>query len=309
MQNQKIIVHYPYKCFSSTSSHLFKDLLCFYDNLRNIFSENSIESNWIESSQINYKIDPPENGTIYIGYQNYNNVYDNVWCVKTAYLPNYVYVDPSGYAKWAYITTNTDLFEKSQTMDFQQSKHKVLTYADKYKKENKSRLPQPTISDEEIPYPYFFYTYQNWYDDPQVYAIADYLKNHGYKLIVKYHPQLREASRTLLPHDNIIIKMDSIHKLIPSSAGVISTNSGVGFESLLYDKHVFTFGISDYIHVAHTLTMDTINTIIPTINTPFDIEKVYKYIYYLMEHYWVDVTDVEKIKKRVNLILENSKDF
>lgn len=309
MSNKKFVVHYPYKCFSSTSTTLFKDLMYFYNNLRIIFCDLNIYSEWIDSMQINYTIDNPEENTIYLGHQNYKNTHDNVWCVKTAYLPGYVYVDPAGYARWAYITTHKELFHKSQTMDFETSKKKVLEYAETYKSGNNSRLPQPDVIGPEPSYPYFFYTYQNWYDDPQVYAIADYLQQHGYKLIVKYHPQLREASKTLLPHENIIIKNDSIHKLIPASSGVISTNSGVGFEALLYDKHVFTFGNSDYIHVAHQLTMDTIDTILPIANTPFEIEKVYKYIYYLMEHYWVEAANMEKIKTRIKMILTDSKDF
>ena len=305
----KVIIHYPYKCFSSTSGDVFKDLDIFYTNLQKVLINLNITYTMIDTMAVNYNIANPDPNKIYLGYQIYDIINKNIWCIKTSYLPGYVYMDPTGYSKWAYITSHKELFDKSQTMDFKQSQKTIHEYAAFYKNNNLSRLPQPKKELVHLSMPYFLYTYQNWYDDNNVYAIANYLHINGYKLVVKYHPKLRQNSRTLLPHDNIIIKNDSIHALIPNASGIISTNSGVCFEALLYDKHIFTFGESDYEYVTHKLTIDTINTIIPLSMLPFNYELIYKYIYYLMEHYWVNVTDVNKIQNRMQKILENSTIF
>ena len=77
------------------------------------------------------------------------------------------------------------------------------------------------------------------------------IKRIKYKIVIKRHPNCKSSKISslldcLVDNKKIFISNASIHKLIPASRGVVTGNSGVGFESLLYLKPVFVYGHSDY---------------------------------------------------------------
>ncbi len=298
--NKEFIIYYPYKCFPAYIHihHTFKDLYTFYENLKQCLTELYINYTIITSpEEFMSMIEVPDKSKIYLGYDIVYKFNDNVWCVKTSYLHGYVYVDPYGVGKNSYLAKHKSVFDKSQTLDFEESKNCVLEYIDRYKKTNLSRFPQPTIL-EKLDFKYFFFPYQNWRNDQLILKLADYLYVHDYKLVVKYHPKTRQRDYTLPDHKNIIIKNNSIHDLLPNTQGVLTIDSAVGFEALLYNKHVFTFGNIDYNYVAHQIT-NNLQNIIPLSKLLINEEMNYKFIYYMMNSYWVDVMNKEKIKERI----------
>ncbi len=75
-----------------------------------------------------------------------------------------------------------------------------------------------------------------------------------FKLIIKRHPFCRspEVSEILsnIDNENIFIFDGNIHDVIPYAKKILTVNSGVGFEALLYKKEIIVTGKCSYQQVA-----------------------------------------------------------
>jgi hypothetical protein len=302
-------IHYPHKCFTDKITQTtnvyteseYADLSLFYDNLMDVMGKLHIPYEMVNTMLTDYDIpnvDPKKN---YLGYQIHDNMNPNVWCIKTSYLTGYIYFDPTGYTHWSHITNDKILFDKSQSINFNIAERFLMEYARDWKSGNISRISQPKLEKPKFDFPYFLYAYQNWYDNDIALKFADHLKMVApdHKLVLKYHPKLKNENYLIPPHDNIVIVKNSIHDLLPDCMGVLSTSSGVGIEAMFYDKHVFTFGPHDYHWVVNNMKLETIPDILTIANMPFPKESTYKFLYYLMNNYWIDVNDVFRIQNRL----------
>lgn len=305
------VIHYPYKCFRSVN-HIHPsvtDLFTFYNNLFSILTKLNISYDIENTMAMDYAVQNVDPTKIYLAHQTKDTVNDNVWCVKTAYLKNYVYCDPTGYNKHSYVTKSQMLFDYSQQLDIIIATDYVLQYFNHAQQTNMSRYNQPEHTNFELDKPYFLYAYQNWYDDIRIKTIVEYMDIHypDYRLVLKYHPVLRENGRTAPKHDKVIVVNNSIHDLIPNCEGIISTNSAVGFEALPYGKQTFIFEDSDYHWVSNKISLDTIDKLFELSKIPVDMNKIYKFMYFMMDYCWLDVNNVDKIEARIINIISNNK--
>ena len=76
-------------------------------------------------------------------------------------------------------------------------------------------------------------------------------QKHEINFVIKRHPlcensDLEAKLAEISQYPEISVVNDHIHDIISNSIGVLTVNSGVGFEALTLGKSVITTGISDY---------------------------------------------------------------
>jgi len=128
-------------------------------------------------------------------------------------------------------------------------------------------------------------------------AVADATRGTSYEVVVKRHPrckseafheQLRETVDAY-PHAHLLD--GPIHQLIANAAGVAVINSGSGFEALIHQKPVFTFGRADYEHATYPIRSHAEARAIPELLVrPLDLMRIKRFVWYYLTHYTVDVT-------------------
>lgn len=93
-------------------------------------------------------------------------------------------------------------------------------------------------------------------------VVADWARRRGIPLVLKPHPTNPASARPFrraAQGPGIHWSTASVHDLIAHSAGVYVINSGVGFEALLHDKPVVTFGRAEYDAVTIHGELDTLD--------------------------------------------------
>jgi capsule polysaccharide export protein KpsC/LpsZ len=196
----------------------------------------------------------------------------NVVRLKESYLPGYYYFDRTGYSGWAELAFNEKLQCESvqgQVNDCQRLLEGLR--AEKLEK-NFSKYRQPDAGSKRVQYieePYFFFALQTTDDFVArlaninqmdlLFMVAKKARVLGVPLVVKRHPlcedkfveySLAELERE---DDNVFITNESVNLLITSARAIITVNSGVGFEALLFNKPVFCAGKSDYSFMAEEI--------------------------------------------------------
>ena len=145
---------------------------------------------------------------------------------------------------------------------------------------NETKFAQPS-AESRLPYSddYLFFPCQIPHDETIKYhspvtveqalsTVIKFAQMSGQKLIIKGHPANHEAMRSLkLVYVNEMfesmnkgeppvcawIDRANIHTLLSHSKAVFTVNSGVGFEAILHQKPVFTFGRADYDYISTSL--------------------------------------------------------
>jgi Capsule polysaccharide biosynthesis protein len=88
--------------------------------------------------------------------------------------------------------------------------------------------------------------------------VSEWANNSGKAIVIKPHPGNSRNPEVLECVDecsksfrNVFVSSGNVHELIAASHGVVTINSGVGFESLVHGKPVAVMGNCDYKWVAH----------------------------------------------------------
>ena len=240
----------------------------------------------------------------------------NIWNIKKGYLQGYLYFDRTGFSGWAEIANSEQLFNESQNLDLEKATEFFTNFSNDYKQQRSSKMPQTgTFSTKE---PYIFVAGQNPADTVSELAriptrdlmkhVAEAFKNTKYKVVIKIHPLeqgkgqewVDKEYKFLKHYPNVIITSASIHDIIPNAAGVYTVNSGVGFESLLYLKHVFVSGHCDYHWVATNLhEVSDIQNTAHVLEKQVDKEMIIKFIYYMLTEYFVNSGDMASIRQKI----------
>lgn len=80
-------------------------------------------------------------------------------------------------------------------------------------------------------------------------AVCDFARVENVKVVLKPHPANRKATmpfKQLADNVNIFWSEDNLHDLISRSRSVFTINSSVGFEAMLHEKPIATFGRTLY---------------------------------------------------------------
>lgn len=99
-------------------------------------------------------------------------------------------------------------------------------------------------------------------------AVCDYATAKKLKLLVKGHPinpgSMAPLRGLVETYDRNYVEWSdeySIHDYLANARTVFTVNSGVGFEALLHNKPVVTFGRCEYDEVTQRLTPDTVDQV------------------------------------------------
>lgn len=234
---------------------------------------------------------------------------DKVIDFKTAYYPNLWYFDNNGYSGFS------DLHKmKIVDHDINVCKNHFKNYVEplmnttKYENKNKGTI------EKHIPKNFILVACQVERDTVMKFkkiSTVDMIKRAsevgeqmGLPVVVKRHPYgKRDAKMETIvrKNKNIFFTESNIRDLIERSSAVFVINSGVGFESLIRMKPVFTFGKSDY----NQVTFDDYSTdqIVEQMSKPIDEDMIYRYFY----QWWSNIIDINQpsFEKDINNKIKN----
>lgn len=180
---------------------------------------------------------------------------DNWIHIKQAPLSGYVFLDKSGYSGWSSLW----LLSESEVLLVDVAIESVKRLKDKYIKSGESKYLQE--EEEFFIKNYVFCPLQIPTDNVAnlssyeginiVRRVIDIYRDTDVKVVVKRHPLCIHNSVTEFISeieflDNVYVSSANIHDLIKNAQAIYTVNSGVGLESLLHNKPVFTFGKSEY---------------------------------------------------------------
>jgi hypothetical protein len=236
----------------------------------------------------------------------------NRWNYKEAALPHLVSCDKLGYSGWSELANIQErelasIPDEVATNHFDADVQKFLkSRLSKYKQDNDATfterdfifLPLQLDNDTVVKLLYF----GNYVE--AVSAIVLRLIEAGFKVVLKRHPLCKsEAVAKMigrLTEAGAILASASIHDIIPYAKAVVTMNSGVGFEALLYLKNVICFGKSEYSIVAHNLRkQEQLEKLPEMINTPPSEIVIKKYLFLAMMKYQVNINEPRAYDRQV----------
>ncbi len=318
MKKPKFSIAYPKYKADDYSFIENEQIRTFYGNLKLVLKDMGYENEFINRA---YKI-PPHNGDICLGYHSKGAYEKNIWHVKDACFRDHWSVDRLGFAGWSEMSSSKKMYEDSQKVDLDKATEFFDNFREKYIQTNTSKVTQPVVLNNiKIKEPYIFFAGQIRQDavikfhakiDPIVHSnsIPKYFNSIGYNTLFKKHPGLKgifDDRFEIEPKEQyyIINTNNSIHDSIPNASAVVCINSGVGFEALLYKKHVFISGHCEYHWVAHKLySLEDFKKIPNIMNTKINEEKLIKFMYYILYAYYVNSTNLDSIERKLSYIVK-----
>ena len=204
-------------------------------------------------------------------------------------------------------------------------------YVDRVLERNSSKYEQPTrttrgelVAQGEIPDgPYIFFPCQRPNDQAVqlfspyelvdvVAGVARWAKRRGLQVVFKAHPTnvanarpLRQATREL----DVCWSTASVHDLIAYSDAVYVINSGVGFEAILHNKPVVTFGQVEYDAVTIHGNLDALDRAWEDVQASASDQRlaVYKqFVDWYCRLYCVDLSDPQAVEARLKALVEDA---
>lgn len=142
-------------------------------------------------------------------------------------------------------------------------------------------------------------------------GIAKWAKQNNVKVIVKRHPLDQStdvgASVNACKHAGFVETKANLHSLIKSARAVYVINSGTGFESLIHNKPVITFGKCDYKNATFAGNLTNLKEAWDWVNS-FDNTRskfLKKFIYWFYHNNIYDINDPNcqaKIKAKLESV-------
>ena len=222
------------------------DVRAFYRLLRRVLLTRGHE---VVASDVIHGV-PDGMGTwdVCLTHHGHGHGEQGVWHVKKGYLPGHLYVDRCGYGPLA----EASYFEPPwHASGFMLARAQAFIGA--LDLSNVSKWPQPPRRESPTGR-YVFVPLQVRTDTTQEFAhmsqidmlrtVAEALRGSGVRVLAKRHPFDQEFPDL----GSAVEWVDdwSIHDLLKNAEAVVTVNSGVGFEALLWRRPVITCGVSDY---------------------------------------------------------------
>ncbi len=233
---------------------------------------------------------------------------------KPADLPDYIWIDTHGYAGWASLAqkeiASLELPPLPAADEFF-ARHRQEVLAG-----NVSKYAQPDANAAaDLPEQYVFVAMQIATDRTQRLARIPMLtmldiaiarfRDTPIKVVVKQHPlckskQVAQKLAYLAGRGDILLRNDSIHRLIDGSLAVVTINSGVGSEAILHLKPIYLFGGADYACVTHQIrSAEHFNEATSPIQLPVPAETMKRFLCYYRQSYLVDITDKDRLQAEI----------
>ncbi len=193
-----------------------------------------------------------------LSYHTISNPDQNYLNYKESALPGYFQFDRTGYSGWASGTGATPPAEADQPA----ADAFFDTLREKYVDGRVTKYAQ-AMPETDLPGGQFILVALQVPDDTvsalahmsvedMVAATADQAAQTGARVVIKRHPLDRSGAMgtrleaLIAAHGNVTLSEAPIFDLVRQAECVVTVNSGVGLEALLYLKPVITTGASDY---------------------------------------------------------------
>lgn len=187
-----------------------------------------------------------------------------------------------------------------------------------YLASGESKHPQPPIERRgDLPERFIFVPTQQPQDYVNIHhspisvpefirATAAWARERGIATVFKIHPGSVDDPAVTVPAEAcrgafVHFSDANVHTLIDRSIGVITVNSGVGFESLIHGKPVATLGAADYTAVTHAATAHTLDAAHAFIRDYTDAQRLrawkfvhhycFRHAYSIAAEHWWDSQD------------------
>jgi hypothetical protein len=308
--NKSFVVEYPVRLdnMNSVFKRNFHYQRIFYQNLFEIMKEENIPYRKIILKAHTNLLKEYNTATeIYLAYHKNNIKRNNVYSIKESYTLEEMYFDKNGYSGWAEMANNKDLFDETQNVNLDNAKKFINEFFEIYKKNGLTKYEQSN-SKTKLPSKFVLVALQVDNDTVnelayiQTYDLAKFVlnayRNSEYLVLIKPHPRDSKFNISKVGCNNNNVIRDSLDYLLPKASAVYTVNSGVGFESLLYWKKVFTAGHNDYHWVTTKVkTFDDIKSNIGAFDV--DNDKILKFLYYYLNEYVVKYNNKDKIRNKI----------
>lgn len=277
----------------------------FYANMLKVLDEHGIPHETIKAIPKEYD----KRDCKIIAYHTKNREYYNV---KIGHIPDWMYFDRYGYNGWSeYGVTRPEGFKKLSQAYVD---HRFWAIKRYITTNQITKLPQNKY--RQVPHacePFLFVALQMLQDSTNQLmsftweGVLRELKKTPYKIIIKRHPNCKSPEIAKMLGDFVdgkkfVLSSASIHKLIPASVGVVTGNSGVGFESLIYQKPVFLYGHSDYKWVCYNnLYGDRIKKVMNSFG-PEQEQLIRKFVVDFLDNFLVDSRDSWAIRRKLEML-------
>jgi len=316
--DKSFVVEYPVRLdnMNSVFKRNFYYQRIFYQNLFEIMKEENIPYRKVILKAHTNLLKEYDTATeIYLAYHKNSIKRNNAYSIKEAYTLEEMYFDKHGYSGWSEMANNKNLFDETQNVNLDNAKKFVNEFFEIYKKNKLTKYEQSNLK-TKLPSKFVLVALQvdndtvNQLAYIQTYDLARFVlnayKNSEYSVLIKPHPRDSKFNISKVGCNNNNVVRDSLDCLLPKASAVYTVNSGVGFESLLYGKKVFTAGHNDYHWV--TTKVKTFNDIKSNIDA-FDVDndKILKFLYYYLNEYVVKYNDKDKIRNKIIKALKEFK--
>lgn len=242
------------------------------------------------------------------------------YCIKGGALPDLWYLDPRGYSGWCALAHDPALQAESAQYDLAAADAAIARYQHRFRTENLSRYAQPNRSTATSGEGFaVFYPLQVNNDEvlklsrfaqfEVLEALVQTAERLRRPVVVKRHPlcgsdHIVQALEAAARSEFVTVSDASIHDLIASSAAVLAANSGVGVQTLVHGKPVFTLAASEYAHMTTPLTtLDALEAAFDAPDSP-QPERIRRQLGFLLNEYWVNTRDEEAMFQRVRSQVE-----
>ena len=320
LQPQKIIEFFipPYFYTQKVTDEETRDRICaFLREMLNVLKCNNIAI--LPRHQFKLTDACPTGKWPTISYHT-TGISNNWLHVKDAALLGYFSFDSLGYAGFSTLANMTSLpkeyegaekFQEVEKIWMQIQKDFVEKRISKYAQEGVSFLrttrkfvflPLQVITDSVSKLSYI-----NELDLIDI--LAQVLPKLGYDLVIKRHPKCNEEliEKKLLElsaHQNIEIIDAPIFVILQKASAVVTVNSGVGLEALLYGKRVITTGAAEYAYATNVVkNSNELLDALTSLDNPVDLFKIKSFIHYYIKEFCVHYTDRKGIVDKINKLL------
>jgi len=282
------------------------DVKKFYDMLPKIVADMDIDYDVMHVYPGSKKIIRDKN-TLFLAWHLHGTL-DDIWHLKTGYLPDYFYFDKYGYSGWSELA-----HEYEHDVDVDDIRDEVQAFCDDYIANNRSRTIQP--KEAFVPDgPYVLVLQQLPNDSVMKFAhldcqtlmdeVTELYKDTEYTVCTKEHPLSdpvkHKGDVPIVSSADVFVATGSIHKIIAGASAVYTVNSGGGFEALLHGKRVFTSGDCDYHWVTTPIkTKEDLQNSIHLVDQAVDKDKILVFLHYMLNEYFVNINNEQSIRQKL----------
>ncbi len=246
-----------------------------------------------------------------------------IYHFKSGDLPNALTIDRDGFSGWSSLAPKDVSDLNLQDINIAKAQRYFNESKQELRAKNISKYAQPKSEDFAPKHdgPNVFVALQTVNDMVQKKAymsvfemletVVDAYRGTGVEVHIKRHPKCRsykmkKALERVSQESHVRIVTGSIHSCLEATKAVITVNSGVGSEAMIYALPTYCFGASDYGPIAHQVrTAQEAKDVLTGLEPRVTQEDLLRFYYYYRNIY--QLNSAQRIVARIAEIVSASK--